>query len=249
MRCERYLWPRIFGQGIAGIGGCQAEGVEVPQADANLRILAPALSDEIGILLTDTLATAWTCAKKANIPKGGTAAVIGLGAVGFQCVLAAFAMGAGRVFALDLLEDRRLAAAGYGAIPVGGVDVAKEIETATSGLGVDSVLDATGGPRTAELAVQLARKGGTIAIVGVPEPGLSPMPMHLALAKNLDISFIACSVQAALPELFEALASRRLDSKALLGLFTHRMRLSEGAEAYAMFDARLGGVKKIVMTR
>jgi len=45
------------------------------------------------------------------------------------------------------------------------------------------------------------------------------------------------------PSLLPLLQSGRLRAD---GLFTHRMPLSEGAEAYRLFDAREGGVFKIL---
>jgi threonine dehydrogenase-like Zn-dependent dehydrogenase len=246
MLCHGFPYARVYGQGQPGIGGCQAEAVEVPVADANLQLLPPGMSDELGVMLTDTLATAWLSAKRARIPPGGSVAVIALGAVGLQCVMAAFALGAAHVFALDLLEERRAAAPGLGAIPVAGG--AAEVRAATGGLEVDCVIDATGGPQTAQLAVDLVRKGGTISILGVPEALSTPFPLLRALAKNLDVALVSCSVQAQLPELFTALDTGRLDAEAITALVTHRMPLSAGPEAYALFDSRRDGVTKIVLT-
>jgi threonine dehydrogenase-like Zn-dependent dehydrogenase len=246
MLCQRYPYSRVYGQGQPGLGGCQAEAVEVPVADANLHLLPPGMSDELGVMLTDTLATAWLAAKRARIQPGGSVAVIALGAVGLQCVMAAFALGADRVFALDHLEERRTAAAQLGAIAVS--DGAEEVRAPTAGLGVDSVIDATGGPESARLAVDLARKGGTISILGVPEEFSTPFPLLRALAKNLDVALVACSIQAQLPELFTALEEGRLDAGTIAGLLTHRMPLAQGPEAYELFDARRDGVLKVVLT-
>lgn len=248
MQCERFAMPRVFGQGFPGIGGCQAEAVEVPDADATLFELPSDMSDGLGIMLTDSLPTAWVCAKRGNIRPGGDVAVIGLGAVGLQCVLAAFAQGAERVFAIDLVADRRDEAAKLGAVPVDPSHAMEMILGATAGLGVPTVLEAVGGPQTAELAVGLAAKGGTVSIVGVAEATLVPFPVLFALAKNLDIRFVSCSVQAQLPELFQAIATGRLDTDVVEGLITHYLPLREGPAAYAMFDAKASGVKKILLT-
>ena len=248
MLCERSPYPRVFGQGLPGVGGCQSEAVEVPIADHNLRRLPLGMSDELGVMLTDTLATAWQCAKMGKVSGQGSVAVIGLGAVGLQCVLSAFAMGAEQVFGIDLIEERRQAAAEFGAVPLDGGVALQQIMDMTSGRGVATVLDATGGPQTMELALQIARKGGVISVAGVPESASMPFPIMAALVKNLEINFVTCSVQAQLAEVFEALDAGRLKAEAVNSLITHRLPLAKGPEAYALFDARTDGVKKIILT-
>jgi len=247
MLCEQYPYPRVFGQGLPGLGGCQAEAVEVPVADTNLHLLPTGMSDELGVMLTDTLATAWQCAKTGRVSRGGAVAVIGLGAVGLQCVLSAFAMGAEQVFGIDLIEDRRQAAAALGAVPVDGATAFQQIMDMTAGRGADTVLEATGGPQTMELALQVASKGAVISVVGVPEAMSMPFPILAALSKNLEINFVTCSVKAQLPELFDALDAGRLKAEALNGLITHRLPLAQGPEAYALFDSRADGVKKVIL--
>src|SRR5439155_24320672 len=58
------------------------------------------------------------------------------------------------------------------------------------------------------------------------------------LYKNMEFHTGICSVQAQVPVLMRELESGRLDNEALAKMFTHRMGLSEGTEAYAFFDAR-----------
>lgn len=248
MLCNNHPFPRVYGQGFPGIGGCQAEAIETPLADFNLYHLPEGLSDELGIMLTDNLATAWQCAKKGRVGPGSTVAVIGLGPVGLQCVMSAFCFGAERVFAVDLLEYRRLAAVKLGAENVPSKNAAQHIVDATAGLGVDVVLDTAGSPATLDLALEIARKGGIISIVGLPEVMSTPFPVLTALTKNLEITFVTCSVQAQLPELFSALDSGQLNANRVKDLITHRFSLVEGSRAYELFDARSDGVTKVVLT-
>ena len=71
---------QIFGGGV--LGGAQADLLAVPAADFQLLKIPEAISTEQALLLTDNLATGWAAAQRADIPFGGTVAVIGLGAVG-----------------------------------------------------------------------------------------------------------------------------------------------------------------------
>lgn len=245
--CQTYGRPRVYGQGIPGIGGCQAEAIAIPVADSNLVRLPEAVSDEVGILLTDSLATAWYCARRARVGPGDIVAVIGLGAVGLQCVTSALAMGAARVLAIDLIAERRAHAVRLGAESVDGPDVHTAVREATKGAGPDVVLDANGGPVTTSLAIELVGRGGRVSVVGVSEQLTIPFPILTALRKNLEFHTGVCSIHAELPVLMREIECGRLDSDALSQIITHRMGLSEGSEAYSMFDARKDGMIKVVL--
>jgi alcohol dehydrogenase len=245
--CDSYPNGRAYGQGDPTIPGCQAEAIAVSAADNNLFHLPEDLSDAIGIMLTDNIATAWYCARRGRIEPGNTVAVIGLGSVGLQTVMAALAMGAERVFGLDLLEDRRQAAQAIGATVVGDGDVVAKVKDATEGKGVDVVLDASGGRITTALAIDLVKRGGRISQIGVSEQFEIPFPILGALFKNVEFHTGVCSVQAEVPHLMAALKSGKLNAGHVGGIVTHRMNLSQGAEAYRLFDSRPDGLKKIVL--
>jgi threonine dehydrogenase-like Zn-dependent dehydrogenase len=245
--CESYANGRAYGQGDPTIPGCQAEAIAVSVADNNLFHLPSDFSDEVGIMLTDNIATAWYCARRGRIEPGNTVAVIGLGSVGLQTVMAAFAMGAERVFGLDLLEDRRKAGEALGATIVGDGDVAAKVREATDGKGVDVVLDASGGRVTTALAIELVKRGGRISQIGVSEQFEIPFPILGALFKNVEFNTGVCSVQAEVPHLMQALSSGTLKPDQVGGIVTHKMNLSEGSEAYKLFDSRPAGLKKIVL--
>jgi alcohol dehydrogenase len=245
--CKTHANLRAFGQSLPDIGGCQAQAVAVPVADDNLFHLPDDLPDEVGLMLTDTLSTARFAARRARVGPGDVVAVIGLGAVGLQAIMCAVVMGAARVLAIDLLPNRRRHATELGAEAVEGSDVVACVREMTKGQGVDVVIDANGGPVTTALAIDLIGKGGRIAAVGVSEQLTIPFPIKAGLYKNMEFHTGICSVRAEVPSLMRELESGRLDSKALTKMFTHRMGLSEGTEAYAFFDSRSEGVVKIAL--
>ncbi|MES2494092.1 MAG: alcohol dehydrogenase catalytic domain-containing protein [Pseudomonadota bacterium] len=245
--CTTHASMRAYGQGDPTIPGCQAEAIAVSHAANNLFHLPEDLSDEIGLLLTDNTATAWFCARRGRIEPGNTVAVIGLGGVGFQAVMAAFAMGAERVFGLDLLADRRESATRIGADTPAGPDMVGQVRDATGGKGVDVVLDACGGPATTALAMDLVRRGGRVSQIGVAEQPEIPFPIHAAMFKNVEFSTGVCSVQAEVPHLLRALSTGQLDRSVLGAIVTHRMNLSDGSEAYRLFNERPAGLHKIAL--
>jgi S-(hydroxymethyl)glutathione dehydrogenase/alcohol dehydrogenase len=68
--------------------------------------------------------------------------------------------------------------------------------------------------------------------------------MVAAFRKGLTFRPSICSVQLHLPELTELVRSGRLHPERQI---THRMNLSDGKEAYRIFDKREDGVLKIVL--
>lgn len=236
----------VFGQGQAGLGGCQAQAVAVPAADCNLRHMDSTISDGIAMLLCDSMATAWFCARRGNIAPGDTVAVIGMGPIGQQAILAARAMGATRIIGVDPVASRRDAGTALGAETIPVEDAAKHIKDMTDGRGVDVALDAAGGPDTTALSVRITRKAGCISVIGVSESAHIPFPAIEALVKNLDYRAGLCSIQAELPALLAALEDGRLKADQLEALITHTLPMSQGADAYAMADRRDPGVGKLL---
>jgi threonine dehydrogenase-like Zn-dependent dehydrogenase len=111
-----YSGFQIFGGGV--LAGAQADLLAVPAADFQLLKIPEAISTEQALLLTDNLATGWAAAQRADIPYGGTVAVIGLGAVGLCSLRSALFQGAATVFAVDRVDGRLDRAAQWGATPI-----------------------------------------------------------------------------------------------------------------------------------
>jgi threonine dehydrogenase-like Zn-dependent dehydrogenase len=106
--------------------------------------------------------------KEGRLPRGGTAVVIGLGAHGLGCVIAALEGGASHVFAVGRSRSVRLdAAAALGAIPIESerANVIETVRQKTNGAMADVIVDlAPDSVDTVETAVALARKGGTVIL-------------------------------------------------------------------------------------
>lgn len=247
MTCLKFPTCRVFGQGMHGLGGCQSEAVEVPVADNNLFVLPSDVSDAVGIMMSDNLSTGWAAAKAAGAARGACIAVLGLGAVGQSAVMAAFALGASRVFAIDLLPERRAAAEKLGAIGIGD-DAVEMVRELTNGVGVDGTIDAVGIAATLQTDIWITRRGGKVTIVGFAETPTIAIPLGTATARNLTFFLKACSVQPEWPELINAIRNGQLSAKAIEGLVTHDLALAAGTQAYEMFDARLDGVMKVLLT-
>ena len=71
------------------------------------------------------------------------------------------------------------------------------------------------------------------------------MPLHIVQGKCLEVHMGVAGVADSWPELIPLLQNGRIKAD---GVFTHHFDLSEGAEAYRMFDAREDGIIKAMIT-
>ena len=237
IRCVR--GPQIFGSGA--LGGAQAELLAIPAADFQLLALPDGIDTDQALLLTDNLATGWAAAKRADIPIGGTVAVIGLGAVGMCALQSAFTLGAATVLAVDPVESRRERAALWGAVPVAPPSV-QSIREFTGGLGADSVIDAVGTDTSINDAIDAVRTGGTVSIVGVHDLQPYPLPALACLIRSLTLRLTTAPVQQTWPELIPLLQAGRLD---VSGIFTTTLPLDAAAAGYAAAMSRSGEHLKV----
>lgn len=237
-----YSGLQIFGSGA--LGGAQADLLAVPTADFLLRKIPEGINTEQALLLTDNLATGWAGAQRADIPYGGTVAVVGLGAVGLCALRSAFAQGAATVFAVDRVEGRLQRAAEWGATAI-KAPAAEAVLAATGGRGADSVIDAVATDASLTDALNAVRPGGTVSVVGVHDLKPFPLPALSCLMRSITLRLTTAPVQRTWPELIPLLQSGRLDVD---GIFTTTMPLDEAAKGYATANARSGDDVKILLT-
>jgi alcohol dehydrogenase len=108
----------------------------------------------------------------ARVSAGASVAVIGLGGVGLSSLLGAVAVGARRVVAVDLSDDKLGLARQLGATDTfnaGSANAAEEIRAATGG-GVEFAFEMAGSVRAMDLAYKITQRGGTTVTAGLPPP-------------------------------------------------------------------------------
>jgi threonine dehydrogenase-like Zn-dependent dehydrogenase len=118
----------------------------VPQAQYGPIKVPAGPPDEQFLFLSDVLPTAWQGVEYAQIPDGGSIAVIGLGPIGQMCARIAHHRGA-RVFGVDLVAERLEMARRHGIETIDLLehkDLAGVLRELTDGRGPDSVIDAVG---------------------------------------------------------------------------------------------------------
>jgi len=146
--------------------GVFGEYFHVNVADWNLAHLPKELSLKGGVMIPDMLTTGFMGAENANIPMGGSVAVLGIGPVGLGAIAGAQLQGAGRIFAVGTRPKCIEVAKAYGATDIISYrdgNTADQIVEATDGEGVDAVIVAGGGADILIDAISAARAGSMIS--------------------------------------------------------------------------------------
>lgn len=155
-------YTKLYGQ----VPGGQAEYLRVPLADYNHIRVASDLPDERYLYLSDILPTAWQGVRYADVPEGGTLAVMGLGPVGQFVARIGSHLGY-RVLAVDPVPERRAMAERHGILTYDLTDTTVEhLRDLTEGRGADSVVDAVGLEAHGAAGVKFAQQ----AVGLLPDP-------------------------------------------------------------------------------
>lgn len=134
-------YSRLYGS----VPGGQAEYLRVPHADYGPVKVPHTGPDEQWLFLSDVVPTAWQGVQYAQVPRGGTLAVIGLGPIGQLAARIGVHQGL-RVIGVDPVPERRAMAARHGVEVLDSSDggVAELLRERTQGRGPDGVVDAVG---------------------------------------------------------------------------------------------------------
>jgi threonine dehydrogenase-like Zn-dependent dehydrogenase len=136
-----------FGRQYGNVPGGQAEYLRVPQAQYGPIKVPEGPPDDRFLFLSDVLPTAWQAVQYADIPPGGSVAVLGLGPIGDMATRIAQHLGAGTVIGIDLVPERLERARDHGVDVIDLTrtdDVVAMAQEATGGRGPDAVIDAVG---------------------------------------------------------------------------------------------------------
>lgn len=184
---------------------------------------------------------------RAGIRPGDTVTILGSGSIGLMLLQLARASGASTIIVSEPDEKKRLLAARLGAdvqLDPKTQDVACEVEELT-GVGADVVIESAGRIETAELAVRLARPGGTILQFGVVPPDqYARIAPNEIFRKELTIrgSFINPFTHA---RAIDFLASKQVE---VMPLITHRFSLEDAEKALETAQSK-DAVKVLIVPR
>ena len=167
--CQRHqitLCDQSAALGLMGDGGL-AEYCRVPAINC-IRLL-----DGLGYesaALAEPLSVAVRAVRRGGVRLGTTVAIFGGGTIGLFCLQAALNAGASVVYLVEPHAGRRELARQLGAVETfdpRGDDIPSVLRERTR-IGPDVVIEASGAAVAGPAAIEAARKGGRIVLVGLP---------------------------------------------------------------------------------
>jgi S-(hydroxymethyl)glutathione dehydrogenase / alcohol dehydrogenase len=152
--------------GMAGTGTFSEELLLPEQAAVKIPDDVPwAVASLIGCAVMTGVGAAIHAAK---VQPASSVIVFGCGGVGISAIQGARLAGAAELVAVDLVDDKRKAALGFGAThAVHPDEVAEVVQELTGGRGFDYGIEAIGLPATIRATYDAVRRGGTACIAGV----------------------------------------------------------------------------------
>ena len=239
--CENYGDERLHRQ-----YGHYTQGVYADYAVHSVKsvfAVPDAISDEEAAML-DPAAIALHTAKRAGFLPGDTVIVVGPGVLGLLAAECARVIGAGRVLVVG--RGPRLAKAaelGHEPVDFTAEDPVEAVRERTGGRGADAVLECSGAAEAVGQSLEMLRRGGRVAVVGIPQDD-ARIPVKQLVLDELDL----VGVRAAAGEMPEAIALAVAGRLRLGELITHRFALEDFDEAYRVFTERVDGALKVIVS-
>lgn len=229
--------------------GAYAEYITAPVE--NLVLLPPQVDYEAGAMLEPT-AVILHGLGRGGVTPGDDVAVVGAGPLGLLAIQLARIMGAGRLFTIDLVAAKLEVAESLWAQACLEEEAAAMIAKATLGRGVDLVVETAGTAKAQESCLDLARKGGRVLYLGIPERevDLSRAVMQRLVREELTIYGAWNSYSAPFPG-YEWHASLTYMSRGQLQtkpLITHRFGLQQAKETFIMMREEREFFSKVIFT-
>ncbi len=226
--------------GTTEVAGAQAEAVRIPLADGTLFPVGAHADDALMaslLTLSDVMGTGHHAAIIARVAPGKSVAVVGDGAVGLCGVIAAKRLGAEQIIILGRHADRIALAKDFGATDVvseRGDAAVERVRELTGGYGVHSVLECVGLEQAMTTAISIARPGGAVGRVGVPQeqtiPGSEP-----AFYNNVTVGGGPAPVRAYIEELLPDVLERNIEPGRV---FDRTVRLEGVPDGYRAMNDR-----------
>ena len=260
----------LFGytHAYGAVPGGQAEYLRVPQAHFGPIKVPEGPPDERFLYLSDVLPTSWQAVAYADVPRGGTMGVWGLGPIGQMCARIALHQGAGRVIGVDNVPERLTMAAMHGieTVDYSAVDSVRDVMLElTGGRGVDAAIDAVGmeaGGSLIDSVLQITkvqvdkahalrecmasiRRGGTLSISGVYAGPIQMFPLGDLFDMQIQVRMGQANVWRWVDDIMPLLTDE--DPLSVEDLKTHTMPLDDAPLGYEIFQKKQDGAIKCVL--
>lgn len=204
------------------------------------------LSFEDATLITTAGTALYGIQRAGGIGPGETVVVIGPGPIGLMATQLAKTLGAGRVILLGTRDSRLAVGMEIGAdITVNSreADGAEAISGLTGGVMADMVIETSGTAVGATQAVELVKKSGRIAFVGIYSEPVT-LNLNKVVQWNVQMAGGKAEGEDVLDRIVPLMESGRIQTKPLL---THQFSLDQINEGLYTYTNRIGNAIKVVI--
>lgn len=202
-------------------------------------------------LMAQQLGTVVYASKKLPNIVGKTAVVIGQGSAGLFWASMLKRLGAVRVYAMDVMDERLSHSRTYGAdatLNNAELDPVEAVMEWTNGVGADLVIEAAGEASSINLAAQLVRTQGTMLYFGIPRQRDFQFDFWTRFRSYATVHTIAGSMaepgRTSFRTALELIERGEID---VSNMVTHTFGFGELESAYELARSREAGALKVVV--
>ena len=193
--------------------------------------------------LCDTASIALRSVKRPGIQPGDLVAAVGSGGMGMLVAMCARALGAARVIVVGggkrLEKAREL---GFATVDYHDGDPVAAVRAWSGGIGADVAVDSAGSKDSIGQAIGMVRKGGRVALTGIPkEPAL--VDFQKIVLEEIDLYGVRAN-RNTMEEVIPLIADGRIPAARLI---THHFPLRDFGEALRTFNERTDGAMKVIV--
>jgi L-iditol 2-dehydrogenase len=153
--------------------------------------------------------------------------------------------GCGKIIAVDLEDSKLDMALKLGAsftLNPAHDNIQEEVLRQSEGRGADISFEAVGVSDTVKMAIEGARKGATVTLVGNLSPTVE-LPLQSVVTREIRLQG-SCGIAGEFPAVLDMIASREINTEAFLSA---EAPLSEGADWFKRLYEKEPGLVKVVL--
>jgi L-iditol 2-dehydrogenase len=203
-----------------------------------LHPIPDSLTEADGVIL-EPLGVAIHAVDLGHVKPGMAVGIFGCGPIGLLTLQVARAAGATTIIATERLPHRLEAARAMGAtnvFPADGGRESDEILRLTGGKGVDVAFEATEENDGVEAAIESARPGSRVVLIGIPSDDRTAFTASVARRKGLTIK-LTRRMKHTYPRAIRLVEGSLVDVRSLV---THRFPLADFDRAFSVAQRREG---------
>lgn len=195
--------------------------------------------------LVDTAGTAFNALRLTGVVPGGDTAIIGSGPMGMFAMLIAKALGSRTIM---IGSGQRLdMAKALGADETinyrQSEDIVSAVKELTKGYGAHQVIEAAGNSSAYYQSVQMARKGGQVALISIPPQDGQEAALKSLIMNQITFHGVRANPNCSQPVL-QLMSSGQIAARALI---THIFPMDDIHEAFETFRMRKDGALKVLI--